>query len=43
VGCFPDGNSAMLLVAARLRYIAGSRWGTKLYMRLNATVEQNAA
>jgi len=43
VGCFPDGNSAMLLVAARLRYIAGSRWGTKLYMRLNAAVEQDAA
>ena len=27
VGNFPDGNSALLLVAARLRYIAGTRWG----------------
>jgi transposase-like protein len=23
VGCFPDGNSALMLVAARLRHIAG--------------------
>jgi transposase-like protein len=27
VGAFPDGNSAMILVAARLRHIAGSQWG----------------
>jgi transposase-like protein len=32
VGAFPDGNAAVLLVAARLRYIAGSRWGTKMYL-----------
>lgn len=32
VGAFPDGNAAVLLVAARLRHIAGTRWGTKLYM-----------
>ncbi len=25
VGAFPDGNSALMLVAARLRHIAGSR------------------
>lgn len=43
VGCFPDGNSAVLLVAARLRHIAGTRWGTKLYMRLDHTNEQEAA
>ena len=35
VGCFPDGNSAVLLVAARLRHIAGTRWGTKLYMKVD--------
>ena len=34
VGAFPDGNAAVLLVAARLRYIAGSRWGTKMYMNV---------
>src|SRR5690606_26973369 len=32
VGAFPDGNSALLLVSARLRYIAGKTWGTKCYM-----------
>ena len=31
-GAFPDGNAAVLLVAARLRHIAGTRWGTKMYM-----------
>jgi transposase-like protein len=28
VGAFPDGSSALVLVAARLRYVAGTRWGT---------------
>jgi transposase-like protein len=32
VGCFPDGNSALMLAAARLRHIAGTKWGTKRYM-----------
>lgn len=32
VGAFPDGNAAVLLVAARLRHIAGTRWGTIQYM-----------
>ena len=27
VGAFPDGNSALMLVAARLRHIAGTKWG----------------
>jgi putative transposase len=26
VGCFPDGQSALMLVSARLRHIAGTRW-----------------
>lgn len=34
VGAFPDGNAAVLLVAARLRHIAGTRWGTKMYMNM---------
>lgn len=34
VGCFPDGNSALMLAAARLRYIAGTRWGTRRYMNM---------
>ena len=32
VGCFPDGRSALMLVAARLRHMAGTKWGTKKYL-----------
>ena len=32
VGSFPDGESALILVAARLRHIAGTKWGTKKYL-----------
>jgi putative transposase len=32
VGCFPDGNAALMLVAARLRHIAGTKWGSRLYL-----------
>ncbi len=34
VGCFPDGRSALMLAAARLRYIAGTKWGTRRYMNM---------
>ena len=30
VGAFPDGQSALKLAAARLRYIAGSEWSTNM-------------
>ena len=29
VGTFPDGNSALMLVCARLRHVAGTQWGCK--------------
>lgn len=32
VGTFPDGKSALMLVCARLRYVAGKEWGTKRYI-----------
>jgi putative transposase len=32
VGNFPDGKSAVMLVAARLRHIAGTRWGKRVYL-----------
>lgn len=32
VGAFPDGQSALMLVAARLRHIAGTRWGSRCYL-----------
>lgn len=31
---FPDGNSALTLVCARLRYVAGTQWGNKKYMNM---------
>lgn len=35
VGAFPDGNSALMLVAARLRHIAGTRWSSKRYLNMD--------
>jgi transposase-like protein len=35
VGNFPDGESALMLVAARLRHIAGTKWGTRRYLDLS--------
>jgi putative transposase len=32
VGAFPDGHSALMLVAARLRHIASTRWGKRRYL-----------
>ena len=34
VGSFPDGNSALMLVCARLRHVAGTQWGNKKYMNM---------
>lgn len=34
VGAFPDGNSALMLVCARLQYVAQSQWGTRRYMSI---------
>jgi len=42
VGCFPDGHSALMLAAARLRHIAGTRWGAKRYMNMRRLQEQEA-
>ncbi len=35
VGAFPDGQSALMLAAARLRHIAGTQWGTKRYLNMD--------
>jgi putative transposase len=35
VGCFPDGHSALMLVGARLRHVAGTRWGTRRYLDMD--------
>ena len=34
IGTFPDGNSALMLVCARLRHVAGTQWGNKKYMNM---------
>ena len=34
VGAFPDGNSALMLVCARLRHVAGTQWGNRKYMNM---------
>lgn len=34
VGTFPDGESALMLVCARLRYVASSNWGSKRYLNM---------
>lgn len=41
VGAFPDGNSALMLVAARLRHVAGTKWGTRKYLDMERLIEQN--
>lgn len=32
IGAFPDGNSALMLVCAKLRHVAASEWGSKRSM-----------
>jgi len=40
VGCFPDGNSALMLAAARLRHIADTKWSTYRYLNMNRLKDQ---
>lgn len=40
VGAFPDGQSALMLCAARLRHIAGSKWGQKRYLNMDLLRDQ---
>ena len=35
VGAFPDGNSALMLVCARLRFVSASEWGVKTYLNMD--------
>lgn len=35
IGAFPDGQSALMLVCARLRHVAGTQWGVKRYMNMD--------
>ena len=40
VGAFPDGRSALMLVAARLRHIASTRWGSRAYLDMKRLKEE---
>ncbi len=39
MGNFPDGQSALMLAAGRLRHIAGTRWGSRQYMNMERLKE----
>ena len=41
VGAFPDGKSALMLVAARLRHVASTSWGTRKYMNMKLLEEMD--
>lgn len=32
VGSFPDGNSALMLVCARIRYVTANEWPNRRYL-----------
>ena len=36
VGAFPDGHSALMLTAARLRHVASTKWGKRRYLSMEA-------
>lgn len=40
VGAFPDGYSALMLCAARLRHVAGTKWGSRRYLNMDLLREQ---
>ena len=35
VGSFPDGNSALMLVCAKIRYITANKWSTRRYLDMS--------
>jgi transposase-like protein len=36
VGAFPDGHSALVLTAVRLRHVASTKWGRRRYLPMDA-------
>ena len=41
VGAFPDGPAALMLVAARLRHVSATKWGTRIYMNMKLLEEHH--
>ncbi|ADK81085.1 IS256 family transposase [Sediminispirochaeta smaragdinae] len=39
IGSFPDGESALMLVAARLRHISGSSWSERKYLNMDLLID----
>lgn len=39
IGAFPDGQSALMLVCARLRHVAATDWGMKRYLNMKYLFE----
>ena len=39
IGALPEGQSALMLVCARLRYVAGTDWGAKRYLNMQHLFE----
>jgi putative transposase len=39
IGAFPDGESAVMLTAARLRHVGSSKWSTKKYLNIDLLLE----
>jgi len=42
VGAFPDGQSALMLVCARLRHMTTTHWGQRRYLNLRLLWAQDA-
>jgi transposase-like protein len=42
VGCFPDGQSALMLTAARLRHVQTTKWSTKKYLNIERLREMDS-
>ena len=40
---FPDGQSAVMLAAAGLRHVTGSRWGSRQYMNMERLLQEENA
>lgn len=43
VGTFPNGNSALMLVTARLKYIVEHEWGKRRYLDMSKLEEMDLA
>lgn len=41
IGAFPDGQSALMLVCARLRHVAATDWGSKRYLNMDICLNLN--